>query len=354
LSAGLVNAEQTADFDRRLDLRDLGRSSRWATVAAKLALREAQYPEQSAKLSELGLFLNLSAGPSEAETEFLTSYLQNQHRVGQILAFPFIVPSSVAGEVCRTLRLTGHNLTLSAGPGAGLIGLAPAFSALRAGHLKAALCGAVDELTDRILTDHYLAGRLNDSTREPPGEGAAWLVLETASQARQRGATPLAWISGLAFATDTAQARLPNASVQSITEVVRTALAQAQAGIDELAGICLHGPRPRLAQAIEVIIPHWREKLVDVSPITGCLEGAQPLLDLSIALLTPAQELVRLLGKRCGKPGLAPGQETADGTLAPRDEKPATGPTAPPARPFVLALSSSPSGVHCAFVFRKN
>ena len=167
LLAGMVDEKGIETFDRRLDLRHMDRSSRWATVAARLAIREAGFSERPSALAKLGLFLNLSAGPSWAESEYLTSFLSNNRQVSQLTAFPYIVPGSVAGNVCRALGLAGHNLTLSGGPGAGLLGLGPAIAALRCGHAEAILSGAVDELSERILTDQFMAGPVsgNDGCR---------------------------------------------------------------------------------------------------------------------------------------------------------------------------------------------
>jgi 3-oxoacyl-(acyl-carrier-protein) synthase len=352
----MVNEEAVEKFDRRLDLRNMDRSSRWATVATRLAMREAGFPEKPAALAELGFFLHLSAGPSWAESEFLTSFLGHDHQVSQLVAFPFIVPCSVAGNVCRALRLTGHNLTLSAGPGAGLLGLGPAVAALRSGHTQALLSGAVDELSERILTDNFMAG-LVAKDGIPPGEGAAVLLLETVLHAEARGAKPLATIRGLAFSTKVADCHsyasptsapppheprfareLPTipplpfqrgegrgeglgddahsaASLKALEETVHEALAQASIAPEQVSAVCACGPRSRIEPLIARICPAWAERIVAVSQHTGCAEGAQPLFDLAAALLAPPEN---------------------------------------PARPpFILAIVSTPPGSNGAVVFQR-
>jgi 3-oxoacyl-[acyl-carrier-protein] synthase II len=226
LRVGLVDEEAVEKLDRRLDLRTLDRSSRWATVATRLAMRQAGYPENAAALAELGLFLHLSTGPSWAESEFLTSFLSHDRQVNQLMAFPYIVPCSVTGNVCRTLRLTGHNLTLSLGPGAGLWGLWPAMAALRNGHAQAMLTGAVDELSERILQDHGHAGLITPSAT-PPGEGSAVFLLETEQSAKARGVSWLATVAGMAvsFAGEGSDSVEP--TIQTLARLVDEALAQA-------------------------------------------------------------------------------------------------------------------------------
>ena len=285
LRAGMVNGEAVEKFDCRLDLRHMDRSSRWATVATRMAMREAGFSEKPAALAGLGLFLHLATGPSWAESEFLTSFLSHDHRVDQLVAFPYIVPSSVAGNVCRALRLTGHNLTLSCGPGAGLLGLGPAVAALRSGHAEALLSGAVDELSERILTDSFMAG-LVSSGATPPGEGAAVLLLETVRHALSRGAKPLAVIRGMAFGSGVNQRGRSEPTTPSLEETIREALTQAGVSPLEVGAVCAHGSRPLLSEAMTSICPAWSGRRVDVSEHTGRLEGSQPLFDCTTALLT--------------------------------------------------------------------
>jgi 3-oxoacyl-[acyl-carrier-protein] synthase II len=296
LSAGMVDENGVETFDRRLDLRHMDRSSRWATVAARLAIRESGLSERPSALAKLGLFLNLSAGPSWAESEFLTSFLSNNRQVSQLTAFPYIVPSSVAGNVCRALGLSGHNLTLSAGPGAGLLGLGPAIAALRCGHAEAILCGAVDELSERILTDRFMAGLSSGNDALPPGEGAAVLLLETARHAAARGARPLAEVLGAGYAAGVERSSNPNPD--GLANAVRDALNQAGFDPAEIGSLCFHGSPARLEQLRARFHPACQESGPAVSRFTGCLEGTQPLLDMAMALRSPPARLH-------GKPMLA-------------------------------------------------
>lgn len=311
--AGLVDQAVVERFDRRLDLREMDRSSRFATVATRMALREAGYPEKPQFLAELGLFLNLSAGPSWAESEFLTSFLRQNRQVTQLAAFPYIVPCSVAGNVCRALRLTGHNLTLSLGPGAGLLGLGPALAALRNGHAQALLTGAVDELSERILSDQVAAGLVKPDC--PPGEGAAVFLMETAAHTQARGAQPIATLCSWAAATGDAGACDSGTALESLTALVSATLAQSGIRPENVSAICFQGPHELLAQISAQLCPQWLDRGVTVARGTGELESAQLLLDLAAAL-TPPPAFAKAAG-------------------------------------HVLAILCSPHGENCAAVFRR-
>lgn len=287
IRSGRINEEQIEKFDRRLDLRGMDPSSRWATVAARLAIREAHFPEKPSSLAELGLLLHLAAGPSWAESQFLTSFLGNSRQVKHLTGFPYIVPSSVAGNVCRVLMVTGYNLTLSGGPGAGLLGLMPAVAALRTGHVAAILSGAVDELSERILADRHMAGLLSHPA-EAPGEGAVMLMLETAAHAQARGATPLAELCGLSCATETDRADRADDTLDALEAVIREALNQAGIAPAEVTAVCVDAPPTRTSAIAERLCPAWLRQHVSVAPLTGHMESAQILADLDAAWRSPA------------------------------------------------------------------
>jgi 3-oxoacyl-[acyl-carrier-protein] synthase II len=287
LQAGLIPEADVEKFDRRLDFRNMDRASRWATVAARLTVREARFPEKPAFLNELGFYLGLSGAPSWAENEYLTSFVTHHHQITQLMAFPYIVPGSVGGNVCRALSIAGHNLTLNAGPGAGLLGLGPALSALQNGHGEALLSGAVDELTERILTDQFMAtGGLQEGWL-PPGEGAVMFTLETESHLRERGGKPLAKVEGIAYGTEIEHRYHPDTDSRSLELVVQSALDQAGIPASAIGTWCASGPPARLRQIALQFCPAWMERRLDTAPYTGWLEGAQSLMDVAAALQLP-------------------------------------------------------------------
>jgi len=268
LDAAQIDGAAVEMHDRRLDLRGMDRSSKWATLASRLAIREAKFPEKPADLAKLGLFLNLSAGPSWAESEYLTSFLSNNGQVTELAAFPYIVPSSVAGNVCRTLMLSGHNLTLNPGPAAGLHGLGPALAAMRCGHAEALLCGAVDELSERIFADSFYAGRVFPAC--PPGEGAAIFMLESAAHARKRGAKLIAEICSFDSAMNLQ-------SAEEMNNLTLAALEKANVHPDTVKAVVFYGDSTQIPSA-------FQSKVLSFPPTAGFLEGAQPLIDLALTL----------------------------------------------------------------------
>lgn len=308
--AGMVSEQEVGRYDRRLDLRDMDRSSRWATVASLLAIREARYSERPKALADLGLYLSLSAGPSWAESEFLTSFLANDRQVTMLSAFPYIVPSSVSGNVCRALLLTGHNVTLCNGPGAGLFGLGLAAAAIRGGHAGAILSGAVDELTDRILADGCVAGEWGPGTAHKPGEGAAVFLLEDRQLAERRGARPLAVLAGHASSTEAMADCGARSGHGRLEETVREALAGSGLSAADLDAVCVFGEEERICDVLVGRVRVARGLAwTSLARRTGLLEGAQPLVDLVGALRAagrgerPVRNLLAVASTRWGMHG---------------------------------------------------
>ncbi|MBD3391259.1 MAG: hypothetical protein GF418_04310, partial [Chitinivibrionales bacterium] len=198
--AGIVPPIDERSVDRRLDVRGMDRPSRLATLAARCTLTAASYPDRPKDLARVGFYLCIAGPPSGPEEEHITSLLQEDFRISQVQAFPYVVPNSIAGNVSRALSLTGHNTVLCGGKGIGLLGIALAAKAIEAGHVECCMAGAVDELSERIMADEISAGAdVNGSA--PRGEAATWLMLENAAHAKARHAEVLATIRGSAFAS---------------------------------------------------------------------------------------------------------------------------------------------------------
>jgi 3-oxoacyl-(acyl-carrier-protein) synthase len=117
----------------------------------------------------------------------------------------------------------------------------------------------------------------------PPGEGAAIWMLETATHARDRGAPRLAELRGIASSTETSRASGPDDSLDALEATIREALQEAGVTAEEVAGVCADAPPARLQAVAARICPAWVGRRVSAARLTGHMEGAQILADLSAA-----------------------------------------------------------------------
>lgn len=262
-------------IDRRLDLRNMDRTSQLAAVAARLALTESGLGKRPSDRRDLGLFMHCAHAPQWAESEHISSLLANDFRLEGLGAFPYIVPNSVSGNVCKALMLTGHNSTFCLGPGAGLAGLGIAAAALRNGHLEAVLSGSADACEG--------SGHSSCSC----AEGAVVFVLETQSHAQARGVRPLGHICGTAYATDTSSVTLPDSGVAGLSGCVDQALAMSGIEARDIGAINADTHDSRVGRVLDPLLPSWREIAVDHGARIGPAESSSPALSLAAALLQP-------------------------------------------------------------------
>jgi 3-oxoacyl-[acyl-carrier-protein] synthase II len=303
-------------IDRRLDVRSMDKSSVFAIAAARIALQEANIPDRPALRGPIGLFLHLASGSTAAESDHINSLLNDDFRVQQVTAFPYVVPNSITGNVCKALTLNGHNSTLCFGNGAGLFGLGFSWYALRNGHANALLSGSVDELLPRTLTDKVLAGLLRPH-EEVPAEGSCVFMLETLSHARLRKAPLLGEVCSIAYSTDTTTLLSTEASPKTFEKTIRRALSEAGIAPHEVYAVSLnafgaHGEK----QAVDSVLLTSRYKTFYVSPILGFAPATLPLYNLAYGILDSSFE--------------------TSGS-----------------KNYILSVFSAPSGSQCAAVIRK-
>ena len=211
--AGLVPDWAPSDVDRRLDLAGMNRISRFAAVAARLALDAAALRVSPRNAEDAGVVLGVSNGPPESG--HMNSVFSTPDHQADVKSFSNIVANSTTGWVANALCLKGVNLTLAPGPHAGLQCMAFAWESLKDGRAGAILAGGADEIYPQMYRNYDQIGflfqdeeeadyriRFESARRKLIGEGAAFLALETLGGARSRQARPLAEILGYGMSMD--------------------------------------------------------------------------------------------------------------------------------------------------------
>ena len=124
-----------------------------------------------------------------------------------------------------------------------------------------------------------------------PGEGAAFLVIETAAHAGRRGKTPLAMLSGWAMGAEAHNRVATRADGAGLTRVIRQTLHRAAIDPSQVGYINAHGTGTTLndaaeAAAIEAVFgPADAGPLVSsTKPITGHTFGAAPAIESVVAI----------------------------------------------------------------------
>src|SRR6516164_11282407 len=198
-----------------VEVRRLDRSHALAIGAAADALgqcRELPDPARRAVVCGIGL------GAASTYEEQVSRLLDRGAHGVSPLTIPMVMPSSVAAHLSLRFGFGGPCLTVSAACASGAAAIGEGVELLRRGAADIVLAGGVDSLVNygamccfmrldamsRNVGRPELASRPFDADRDGfvMGEGAAFVVLESADHARRRGAHLLAELAGYGTTCD--------------------------------------------------------------------------------------------------------------------------------------------------------
>ena len=184
---------------RRKDLKLMARDSRLAVAAAVLALDDAGVDWADGD-DRLGVFVGVGhekgevqdvapAAAASRDGPWLSIERLSSHGLDLMnpLSSLRTLPNMALAHVAIRVGARGPNLALSADEGAGALALDEGRWAVASGECDRVLAGGADSLT--TLAGFCLAWRQHRlGPGLPPGEGAAFLVMESAEAAWARGA----------------------------------------------------------------------------------------------------------------------------------------------------------------------
>ncbi len=216
--AAVAGFDAEAYFPDNKTLRLMDRSAQMATVAAHLAMEDAgvrpdeTYPAEQIALygstgvssmsaSEIGRIVGDAAGPDGSlDLERFGRVALKKAR--PVLSFRILANMPVC-FVSILENVRGPNAVYTPWEGQGAQAIAAGVRAIRRGDVPCALVGGCDVKTREISFINLMQLGLFESWRRGqgciPGEGAAFLVLESREQASQRDARAYAGITGYAL-----------------------------------------------------------------------------------------------------------------------------------------------------------
>ncbi len=225
--APVVDFDPETYFPENKTLRLMDRAAQMAAVAAHLALEDAEvrpdatYPAEqialygstgvsSLPVSEIGRIVRDAAGPDGSldMERFGRTALK---RVRPVLSFRILANMPLC-FVSILENIRGPNAVYTPWEGQGAQAIAAGVRAIKRGDVPCALVGGCDVKTCEIAFIHLMQSSFFDSWRRQgrgsiPGEGAAFLVLESEDQAAARGKRAYGRIAD--YALRSAQGDLP-------------------------------------------------------------------------------------------------------------------------------------------------
>ncbi len=311
--AGQALPERLADDDGTLS-----RTDRFAIAATHEALTQARFdPSQSRRTAVL--FGSSTGGLLEGERCFAALRDGNGRISARIIAAQ---QNGAPGDaVARRFRVRGPVHTSSTACVSSSMALDEALAMLDAGECDVAIVGGADGLC-QITYAGFNALRAVDAQPSRPftaeraglslGEGAAVLVLERASHARARGASPLAVLAGAASTCDAHHMSAPAQDGSGAAHAIELALAAAGCVPDDVDFVDAHGTGTPLndaaeAQALRSVFGARAATL----PVTSTKAAVGHLLGSSGTL----EAVVTVLALREGLVPPTPGDEPTDPML---------------------------------------
>ncbi|MFH0129035.1 beta-ketoacyl-[acyl-carrier-protein] synthase family protein [Variovorax sp. VaC1] len=263
-------AAATAAFDEtrwftKLQLAGVDRVSQLAVAAADLAMRDAGIQTGDAAPDvdpeRIGVFGGCGMGGAAA----LEAAYRGNGRVSP-LTIPAFMPNAPAAHVAMRLGVQGPVLTYSVACASSSVAIAEAAKAVQRGEVDIAIAGGSEAL---IVPGVVLAWQAMQTlaTFQPGeaasavrpfatdrsgfvlGEGAAFLVLESAERARRRGARSYATLAGWGLSSDATHLTKPDAPGQA--RALRTALRQAGLQPRDVGYCNAHGTATRIGDVVE-------------------------------------------------------------------------------------------------------
>src|SRR6516162_10156876 len=238
-------------------LRKTDRCVQMAWAAARQAWSQARldgaYPE-----GRIGVIVGSSRGPFSKRNEAIPANRRRRFPPSVALNTSF---GSLSGALAQAFKLKGPGMTLSATCASSAFAIALAAEQILLGKVDAMLVGGTEApLQQAILLQLQSAGVLAahpdaaqacrpfDAARNGlvPGEGSAFLVLESVRAAEKRGAAPLARLAGWHVSLDNTGRTGMDDGGDSLLRVMEQALDTARYTPENIDYINAHGTGTKL------------------------------------------------------------------------------------------------------------
>ncbi|MFI6520847.1 beta-ketoacyl synthase N-terminal-like domain-containing protein [Spirillospora sp. NPDC050679] len=216
-------------------------------------------------------------------------------------------PADWAAEAARRLGRADRPIGAVTACSAGSDSLLVADALIRSGAARMCVAGGVDVLTEAKRLGHSALGTMSpgglrafDVAHDGMvlGEGAAFLVLESADAARERGARVHAVLRGTGSANDATGLTAPDPSGRSVVAAVRDCLAGADVPAERVSVISAHGTGTPLNDQVEAASLQRLFGAADPGPVVF---GTKGVLGHSLGATGAIEAVATVLALRSGR-----------------------------------------------------
>ena len=295
-----------------------GRFTRFALYAGKEALEASGLDLGMEDRTRIGVALGVGAGSFHYLYPINDALASRGEGLWPALDHNYIVKNmanAAVGQLSIWLGLQGPSITISSACASGAQAIATAVDWIRAGRADVVVTGGSDSTVNPFVIHAYCqigalsarnddpahASRPFDRTRDGfvMAEGAAILVLESATHARGRGATRFATVLGHASSSDAFKITSPRPEGEGMARAMSLALADAGIAPEQIDYISAHGTSTPLndtneTQAIKKVFG-TRAKEIPVSSqksMLGHAIGAASAIEAAVSVLSIREQAI--------------------------------------------------------------
>ncbi|OGX44266.1 MAG: hypothetical protein A3G38_00960 [Omnitrophica WOR_2 bacterium RIFCSPLOWO2_12_FULL_51_8] len=246
--AGEIKGFNPEDFIPKNKIRFLGRASRFAITAAKLALQDAKIPLSEIKNKKICVAVGTTmaeASVMDASTELFIR--DSAEKITSRLMLNAFAPS-IPRNLGFFLKSKGVNLLIPTACAAGNYAIGYCFDLIRSGETSLAIAAGSDALSQVAFQGFQKLYAMAPEVCAPfdknrkgmlLGEGAGVLILESFARAKARNAPIYVEVLGYGLSCDAHHITIPKSA--GIKKAMEKALKNSNLNVKDLGYISAHG-----------------------------------------------------------------------------------------------------------------
>ncbi|AZM64611.1 3-oxoacyl-ACP synthase [Streptomyces sp. WAC 01420] len=292
-----------------------------AIVAAREAVADSGLDPKTWDGARVGVVIGCGLGGIATFEKQHRRLLEKGPQAVSALLLPMLVPNMAAGHLAMDLGATGPNFVTASACASGATALGAAAQLLRDDLCDVVLTGGTEANVSRLMVTGFaqmgvLSRRVDDPTAASRpfdaardgfviGEGSGVLVLEREADARARRAPVRARFAGYGASADAHHITTPEPEGRSVRRAIRSALAQAGVGPEEVRHVNAHGTSTQVNDVIEartlravfgdgVAVTSTKGVLGHTLGAAGAIEAALTVLAVQHSTIPPTANLDQL------------------------------------------------------------
>lgn len=262
LAAPIKDYEPPKSWDRK-QLRSLGRVSQYAVEATGLAIKNAGLSLD--EVCKFGVASGSSTGSTDAIAS-LTKLILNGESDSNANTYIKMMPHTTAANIALFYKLTGRIIPTSSACTSASHAIGYAYESIKFNRANAMIAGGAEELcvSEAYVFDTLYATSTKNSTPNLTpapfdisrdglvlGEGGAYVILESESHMKKRGAKAIAEVVGFGSTCDGTHITRPNSA--TMKEAMSEAIKDANINPSEIGYINAHATATKHGDIAESI-----------------------------------------------------------------------------------------------------